>query len=225
MDVIQFSLYSTTTFIKKHIQRIVMKGISPLVIICEYEERFQREVYGDDEKKKQLISFWERQVEKHHYDLQFSPKSAKVPPYYKLLIDKSYPFLLLARLEKAYGWLSKAEVFYDGTILDEIEKLPLLRSGGGDTWDDDNLYHLSLRRTAAKKNKYKHLLEVPLMSYTEIIDDLGVDPYLVDLWGEELNYKEHFGRKVYRDFRNSGGVPGSGSTICSESQSGGFKGS
>lgn len=144
-----------------------------------------------EENRPKYIGFIQRQLDLHKYDL--NERAPKVPLannnavyflYLNLVGDKLLLFARLIREERV------TDEFYDETILDSDEKLKLLQAKTREEWTDERLKNL-YRRRDRNKIRYK------LMRYTEIIDDIGKDRDVVEIWGRELSYEKDFGGKKH----------------------------
>lgn len=161
-------------------------------VVSECIGRYGLEV--TDENNELYHDFLKRQLEAHEdYNLNFDVSQINIPnyPFVNLLSDKLYLFSVLIRQSRV-----RVDEFAEDTeteLIDTDEKLNGLKLGGSvsDSWIDSNLHRLYIRRRR-KAKKYG------TMTYTEIIDELGKDPKVVEIWGRELSYNADVGGKTKR---------------------------
>jgi len=148
-------------------------------------------------------SFLDRQMETHNYDLTFNLWIRTRPQdfvYVNMLADKLFLYRCITRKQKV-----KNPPMEGGTTLINCdEKLPLLRVFGSTQclWFDENLYKVythrnnALRKQRKVEDKKKREELEGLMSYREILEELGADPVVQDIWGRELKYKSDIARRT-----------------------------
>jgi len=165
---------------------------------CQEEYGLQVEL----ENHKDYLNFLQEQQNTYHYNLSYQPKPKSFYLYLNLLVDKLYLFSCLIRQTKVCGRIrektgrKEIQDYEHGTILDSWEKLFLMRAmGSTDTWDDQKLRQIYIRRNT---NKKFYGLEC---SYVQIIDELGQQQKIKEIWGGTLNYQEHCSCKLLRDGR------------------------
>lgn len=67
-------------------------------------------------------------------------------------------------------------------------------------WVDNDLRNAYTRRARARYlNKTESESEIPgLLTFTEMIDEVGKDPEVVSIWGREISYKKDIGSNKKR---------------------------
>ncbi|MCH8003121.1 MAG: hypothetical protein IH934_00680 [Nanoarchaeota archaeon] len=108
-------------------------------------------------------------------------KQFKYPRYFGLAVDI---VLIFARI---IGEMVVKKDGFDeeGTFIDSHEKLPLIRSYGQiDLWPDEDLGLLFSRRDLNRRKN-------ELQGYSEIIDEVLSDPYVVKKIGNGLTYEKN----------------------------------
>ncbi len=146
------------------------------------------------EERDMYYKFLQRQLRRHRdYNLNYQQTEWRHDTfvYFNLLAHKLLILAYLIRKKKV------KRDYYDqyGTLLDNEEKLHLLRVRGSRTyeWGDTILSSLYMRIEYNKK-KYG------LMGYIEIINEIGKDPLVASIWKREISYEKDISARVKHNY-------------------------
>lgn len=149
-------------------------------IIHQVQDRYG--VQLTPQRQEQFTRFLRRQHRTHpDYDWKGHPER-----YANLLADKLFIFAILSRQHRVVSYPN----YEKGTLVDDVQKLRLLKQQMGDreTWDDHNLYRLFRRRNPSGRQV--------VQSYIDLITEVGADPEVVRIWRRPVVYRQDI---MYRE--------------------------
>jgi len=159
---------------------------------------------------KRYTGFLKRQLDAHpDYNIGHRPAKNRITnifPYRNLMVDKLLIFLYLMGERKVkgefLGYNGKYIKYPEGTPLDTDEKLRLLKQQGVHQlmWDDSDLGRMFSRRRTGKSR-------FGMLGYAEVINEVGRDPEVKELWGREITYKDdaHYVKTPQNPKKNTNG--------------------